>query len=262
VEYPADTPLEINTLDNVLFYDLLNDISFVLDNMLIVLIEHQSTYNPNMPFRILQYIAEILKYRYKDPEPFYRSTLQKIEKIRCFVLYNGKEDRPEKSILRLSNAYKEVNDDIGDPELDIQLELVVPVYNINLGKNPEILARSKALHEYSQFIAKVNERLVADKNLTQAIKVAIKYCREHNIMAEYLKIHEAEVQNMLMQEFTYLDIAEVNRKEGIEIGREEGIIKERYTIARNALIRGMPIADIADITGLTRNEIENLRNLN
>ena len=40
-EYPADTPLEINTLKNVLFYDLVNDISFVLDDTLIITIEHQ-----------------------------------------------------------------------------------------------------------------------------------------------------------------------------------------------------------------------------
>jgi translation elongation factor EF-4 len=40
VEYPEDTPLEINTLDSALFYGLINVISFVLNNMLIVLIEH------------------------------------------------------------------------------------------------------------------------------------------------------------------------------------------------------------------------------
>ena len=42
IEYPADTNLEINTLKNALFYGFINDISFVLNNMLIVLIEHQS----------------------------------------------------------------------------------------------------------------------------------------------------------------------------------------------------------------------------
>ena len=41
VKYPLDTHLEINTLDNALFYAFVNDISFVLDNTLIILIEHQ-----------------------------------------------------------------------------------------------------------------------------------------------------------------------------------------------------------------------------
>jgi len=262
VEYPPNTPLKINTLDNVLFYDLLNDISFVLDDMLIVLFEHQSTYNPNMPFRILQYIVEILKYRYKDPEPFYRSTLKKIENIRCFVLYNGKEDQPEKRILRLSDAYKQVIDDIGDPDLVIQLELVVPVYNINLGKNPEIFTKSKSLHEYSQFISKVKEGIAAGKNLKQAIKEAIKYCLKHNIMAEYLNTHEAEVHNMLFQEFTYLDIAKVNREEGRVEGRVEGERAKALSIAQGLLSTNLTIEEIARVTGLTRKEIENLRNLN
>ena len=257
-EYPADTPLEINTLTNALFYGLVNDISFVLDDTLIVLTEHQSTYNPNMPFRILLYIAEILRLRYEDPAPFYKPKLQKIENIRCFVLYNGIEDQPDKCILKLSDAYKKAINDIGDPELNIQLELIVPVYNINLGKNPEILAKCNTLHEYSQFIAKVNEGLAAGKTLTQAIKAAIKYCRDHNIMAEYLKTHEAEVRNMLMQEFKTKDIARVNREAGREEGREEGVI----SVARNALVRGMPIADIAEITGLTREEVDHLRMMN
>ncbi|MBO5141046.1 MAG: hypothetical protein J6B76_10405, partial [Peptococcaceae bacterium] len=41
--YPLDTPVEINTLTNVLYKNQLNDLSFVLDNQYVVLIEHQST---------------------------------------------------------------------------------------------------------------------------------------------------------------------------------------------------------------------------
>ena len=255
VEYPADTPLKINTLKNALYYTQINDVSFVLDNKLIIMIEHQSTFNPNMPFRILIYIAEILKRRYRDPEPFYKSKLQQIEGIRCFVLYNGSEERPDKEILRLSDAYKKVFNDVSDPGLDIQLELIVPVYNINLGKNPDILARSNALNEYSQFIAKVNEGLAAGMDLTQAIEAAIKYCLEHNIMAEYLRTHETEVHIMLFKEMTATDIAEVRYSEGIEQGIEQGII----SVARELLSTNLTIDEIARVTGLTRDEVDHLR---
>ena len=254
VEYPADTPLEVNTLKRALFYEFINDVSFVLDNKLILLIEHQSTFNPNMPFRILLYIAEILQQRYHDPKPFYRSKMQQIEMVRCFVLYNGTEDRPDKSILRLSDAYKKVNDDFGDPELDIQLELVVPVYNINLGKNPEILTKSKSLNDYSQFIAKVNEGQAAGMDLTQAIEAAIKYCIDHNIMAEYLRKYGTEVCGLLYQEITYKDIAEVRYDEG----REEGVI----SVARELLSTNLTIDEIARVTGLTHEEVDHLRMLN
>jgi len=52
------------------------------------------------------------------------------------------------------------------------------------------------------------------------------------------------------------------RKEGRAEGKAEGRTEGIISVARNALIKGMSIADIADITGLTYKEIERLRGLN
>jgi hypothetical protein len=41
--YGADTSIEINTLEDVLFMELMNDISFTVDGKIVVLIEHMST---------------------------------------------------------------------------------------------------------------------------------------------------------------------------------------------------------------------------
>ncbi|GHV90722.1 hypothetical protein AGMMS50268_12250 [Spirochaetia bacterium] len=51
--------MSINTLTDVFFKDQINDLSFTVDNRLVVLIEHQSTINPNMPIRLLMYIARV-----------------------------------------------------------------------------------------------------------------------------------------------------------------------------------------------------------
>ncbi|MDR2966158.1 MAG: Rpn family recombination-promoting nuclease/putative transposase, partial [Treponema sp.] len=59
VELPPDIPIDINTLSNVLYKGKINDLSFFIDNRLIVLIEHQSTVNKNMPIRLLTYVSEI-----------------------------------------------------------------------------------------------------------------------------------------------------------------------------------------------------------
>ena len=48
VTLPPDAPVSINTLENVLYMDLYNDISFEIAGKLVVLIEDQSTINPNM----------------------------------------------------------------------------------------------------------------------------------------------------------------------------------------------------------------------
>jgi hypothetical protein len=60
IKLPDDIPITINTLEGVLFRAQLNDISFEVGSRLVILIEHQSTINPNLPLRILLYIARIL----------------------------------------------------------------------------------------------------------------------------------------------------------------------------------------------------------
>jgi hypothetical protein len=57
VSLPPDAPVSINTLEDVLFMDFINDISFQIDGKLVVLIEHQSTINPNMALRLLMYVG-------------------------------------------------------------------------------------------------------------------------------------------------------------------------------------------------------------
>jgi hypothetical protein len=39
--YPPDTEIEIATLDDVLFMDRRNDVAFVIENRVVVLMEHQ-----------------------------------------------------------------------------------------------------------------------------------------------------------------------------------------------------------------------------
>lgn len=64
--YSSDTEIQIVTLEDVIFGDRKNDLAFIIDGRLIILIEHQSTINPNMPLRMLVYIA-------KEYEKFYFS---------------------------------------------------------------------------------------------------------------------------------------------------------------------------------------------
>ena len=59
VSLPPDVPVTFNTLENVLFMELINDISFEIGGKLVVLIEHQSSINANMPLRLLMYIARV-----------------------------------------------------------------------------------------------------------------------------------------------------------------------------------------------------------
>ena len=60
-DYKDADKLKINTLDGMFFDDQKNDISCTIENHFLVLIEHQTSVNENMPFRCFSYAAELLK---------------------------------------------------------------------------------------------------------------------------------------------------------------------------------------------------------
>ena len=88
VTLPPDVPITINTLRDVLFLDMINDISFEISGKLVVLIEHQSSINPNMALRLLMYIARVYEKIIGDKN-IYTSRLVHIPRPEFFVLYNG-----------------------------------------------------------------------------------------------------------------------------------------------------------------------------
>ena len=53
------TTLEEVNIENILYMALSNDIAILVDDRLIVLVEHQSTINENMPLRLFKYISRI-----------------------------------------------------------------------------------------------------------------------------------------------------------------------------------------------------------
>ena len=57
-DYKDTKELEINTLENVLYLGMKNDLSFLLCSSM-NLYEHQSTWNENMPLRGLFYFSEL-----------------------------------------------------------------------------------------------------------------------------------------------------------------------------------------------------------
>jgi len=90
VDLPEDIPVTINTLQDVLFMEKINDISFEIGGKLIVLIEHQSTVNPNLPLRLLLYIARLYEKTIDEKKLYSRSRMRILFPV-IIVLYNGKE---------------------------------------------------------------------------------------------------------------------------------------------------------------------------
>jgi len=256
VTLPADVPITINTLQDVLFLDRINDISFEIDGKLVILIEHQSTINPNMALRLLMYIARVYEKIIGDKN-IYASRLIPIPRPEFFVLYNGEAAFPDEKTLKLSDAFEKTGS-LRLPEKDA-LELVVKVVNINQGKNESLVKQCKTLAGYSVFISKMREYEKECGNKTEAMTRAIKFCRENNILKSFLEKNGTEVVNMLMTEWNMDDALAVRFEEGREEGREEGIEKGKEEVARNALAEGASVEFINKITGLDTETIITLQ---
>jgi len=249
--YGPDTDIKITTLNNVLVKGQQNDISFVLDDKILVLMEHQSTINNNMALRFLMYISDVYEI-IVDRKERYRKEMVSIPKPEFIVLYNGNEDMPEQQELRLSDMFK----DLDEGEVP-NLELTVKVYNINKGHNEELVNRCAVLKEYSTFVYLVKE-YVKSMGLGKAIQLAMADCIRQNVLKDFLEQHSQEVYNMLYGDWDMEEALEVRAEEaeakGVAIGEAKGILRA----ARQMKAEGMGFDVISRVTGLSGAEVERL----
>jgi len=175
-----------------------------------------------------------------------------------YVFYNGIDDYPESTMLKLSDAF------ITKPEF-MPLELVVKVYNINKSKGADVLRRCKTLDEYSLFVeeVRIQTQLDPENGFTNAVKI----CIEKGILKECLQRKAREIINMLVAEYDYdTDIA-VQRQESLMIGIQQGIQQgfsdganqTKLETARILKQLGDSTQKIVQVTGLTPAEVEAIK---
>ena len=264
----AEQNVEIKTLKSVLFNRLKNDISFKVGDRFIVLFEHQSTINPNMPARMLLYSAMLYR-KMLSKESIYSKKLIPLPAPEFYVLYNDKEPWTDNSKLYLSSAFAENQHN---------LELVVTVRNIRYNKDNELLQKYKPLHDYSFFVYDVEKRVASGDSLANAIRSATDYCINHNIMRDYLSANYEEVFEMMSLKWNEKDAKKYWQKEareeghaaglaeghaqGLSQGLSQGLVKGRMsaTIAfiKNMLSARMSYSDIAKFSNTSIEEVQRI----
>lgn len=204
--------LEIVTLENAIYMGVKNDLAFLVDFHL-YLYEHQSTVNPNMPLRFLQYVMEEYS-RFTAEENIYGSRQIPLP-APCFVVfYNGSSAQPERRIMRLSESFRVQE---GEPSL----ELRVLMLNINEGCNNKLKEQCRTLGEYMQYVGKVRG-YAASLPMEEAVERAVDECIETGILRDFLLGNKAEVKRMSIYEYDEEATRRAIRAEEYERGWEEG----------------------------------------
>ena len=213
--------LEINTLENAIYMTIKNDVSFLIDGRL-SLYEHQSTSNPNLPLRFLLYISHLYSRMTKD-ENLYGTAKVRIPAPEFVVFYNGREQMPERDILKLSDLFM-VNDRPIKLELEA-VELEAVVLNISGENNRELKAACQTLREYAIYTDKIRQ-YTEEMSLEEAVDRAIRECIHEDILREFLENHRMEARAMSIFEYDQEKHMRQEReaawKEGRRSGLEEG----------------------------------------
>ena len=242
-DYCDPEELEYNTLEDAVYLGIKNDVSFIIHNSM-NLYEHQSTINPNMPLRGLFYFSSLYKKLVGDSFDIYGKKLVRLPTPQYIVFYNGKDDLPDRVVLRLSDAFV-VKTDMPN------LECVATVLNINPGHNERIVEKCSKLFQYIQFNGKIREYQEQGFSMEDAVDMAVTYCMEHDILKQILTENRSAFMDDILTTYDAEKHMEWIAKENFEEGIEQGI----ECVAVNMLRANKPLDEIEMLTGISYEDL-------
>ena len=249
-----DVSLERKVIEQSLYKTFNNDVSWEINGKLIVLVEHQSTVNGNMPFRCLEYVTRI----YEGIVPVKNRYAEKVYKIPnpdFYVVYMGNKEQPLEKELRLSDAFYTKDSS--------KLELVVKVKNCSDSKLLPLAKTCDILREYCRFI-EIVELNFNKWHPRRSFQKAIEQAMEEGILVDYLDRKSREVINMLCAQYSYkMDIA-VKKEEAFQDGLTEGISQgaqqQAVESARSFYANGASIELIAKSLHMSEDQVREIVN--
>lgn len=213
----CDDPDELTftTMEGVIYMGRKNDVSFLVDGEL-MLWEHQSTRNPNMPLRGLIYLAQLYS-KHLDLYDLSEYSSRRIElpSPRYYVFYAGPADAPDREVLRLTDMF--CNGAEG-----ACAELTATVLNVNEGHNSDLLAACEALAGYAHFVALTRAYAAQGYSREEALHRTVVQCIDEGVLESFLRQNRAEVIALFLEEWDEEKYRDLLRRESREDGYAEG----------------------------------------
>ena len=204
--------LETVTLQNVLVDAPYNDLGFTVGERLVVLVEAQSTWSPNIVLRALLYLAKTLDRWFREHDASLYSTVKvDFPKPELYVLYTGDARSVPPSISIAEDFF---------PGQYCSLDVRVKVLRGGGG----------ILGEYVEFTKIADEQAKAYGRTYEAVRRTIDLCVSRGVLADYLTSREQEVHDIMItlydaqegQRIYFADKIARERSQAVAEGREEG----------------------------------------
>ena len=188
-----------------------------------------------MPLRDLFYVSRTYQGLVKD-ETLYSSKRLRLPAPHFLVFYNGKEEREERSVLKLSDSFEHAGTQKEEPNL----ELKVLVLNINQGNNKELLEVCRTLREYMIFVDRIR-LYTKTMELDAAAERAVDECIHEGVLSDFLRKNRGEAIEMSIFEYDEERELKLIRRaeyeEGLKEGREAGLKQGRLAAIKNLVAK-------------------------
>ncbi len=236
----SESDIQIITLENVLITGQYNDFGILVRNLLILLVEAQSTISYNIPLRLLMYLADTYK-RYVEEHKLslYQKEAVKVPRPEVYMLYTGKTPL-ESDILKLSNLYEGT----GDVEVTVHV----------LQKRGD----GDILDQYVDFCEVFDQQVKLLGRTETAAAEVIRICLERGILVPFLSSRKKEVVSIMSLLFSQEQIWEIElynaEKKAKSEGIAEGIAEGEYNTIKK-LLKSLPVEDISRLLGKPVEEI-------
>ena len=209
--------------------------------------EHQSTYSPNLPLRYLFYVSDSYSKMTKDCN-LYGSRRIMLPSPRFLIFYNGREERPEREILELAEAF-EIQEQ--EPWLNLKAVLL----NINSGYNNDIVDACKTLSDYVIYTSRV--RQYAERmDIEEAVERAITECIAEGILADFLTRYRNEAKKMSIYEYDEERQRIWDREEGERIGLAKGLDASAKIMYVLSVPKEEAVVKLMDAFDLSKEEVQ------
>lgn len=251
------------------YSNTISDVIFKLANKpAYLLIEHQSYPDHSLPYRIYKYYSSILEDHLNSIKNLTKQ--DKIPLVTPIILYTGSASwnfTPNFQDHQFDYTY---NDNLKNGKLSLSYNFI-NIHDFSkeeLLKMHSMIAFAMAIDQCEQVpelidtiynvysVCSNEQKEYLHRMLTYLLKPIIPKKLYENLLKKFNNEEETYMEELIERMKRDLELRrQVATKEGRQMGLQEGITKT----AINMLKRNMPLEDIADITGLSIEEIRKLK---
>ena len=245
--------LQINTIENVVYISMHNDISFLVDTEM-NLFEEQSSYNPNMPLRGYIYFGILYQtYLSQNDLNLISSSRVMIPTPKFYVFYHGGPRQPERWKMKLSDSFLG-KDESGDYQWTATIINLHPNHNATLNKN------CVPLYHYVKFVSMITANKKAGLENKEAIVKAVDQAIQEKLLEGFFKIHKAEVIGMCLEAVSEEEARRIWHKDGFTEGEQKGRSEKAIEATVNLLKMKLGTPEqIAQVQGLPLEKVLELQ---